>query len=421
MARSLKKGPFVDESLMKKIKKLNADNKKAEAEKKELKVPSKSYIVKRGEYLKLIADRYALSNQELADLTSGLTAASSLMVGQKINVPLNEVNASSNAPLNTKQEEKKLVSNVKLETKADSTVKTESYTVQRGDTLYSIASQSKMAMSELAELNSISANSGLRIGQSIKIPAGSTVPEQYTVQSGDTLTGIASRYNLGMDYVANVNGINRNTGLRVGQRLKLTGDVVEEKPEVKTETKLTTKNQTRGNAGEVQQTHVVKSGENLTAIAQKYHLQLNYLAELNGLSRTSTVRIGQKLKIAGDLPEVEKEVATAVVKSTAPVSTSRNTESYVVKSGESLNSIANRVGMSVTELAELNDLSARAGLRVGQKIALPKTISEYRIKRGDTLIGLASRYGMESNVLADMNNIQPSAQLRIGDVIKVPN
>ena len=77
--------------------------------------------------------------------------------------------------------------------------------------------------------------------------------------------------------------------------------------------------------------------------------------------------------------------------------------------------------MSVTELAELNDLSARAGLRVGQKIALPKTISEYRIKRGDTLIGLASRYGMESNVLADMNNMQPSAQLRIGDVIKVPN
>ena len=336
-------------------------------------------------------------------------------------MPLNEVNASSNAPSNMKQEEKKLVSNAKLETKADTAVKTESYTVQRGDTLYSIASQSKMAMSELAELNNISANSGLRIGQSIKIPAGSTVPEQYTVQSGDTLTGIASRYNLGMDYVANVNGINRNTGLRVGQRLKLTGDVVEEKPEVKTETKLTTKNQTRGNAGEVQQTHVVKSGENLTAIAQKYHLQLNYLAELNGLSRTSTVRIGQKLKIAGDLPEVEKEVATAVVKSTAPVSTSRNTESYVVKSGESLNSIANRVGMSVTELAELNDLSARAGLRVGQKIALPKTISEYRIKRGDTLIGLASRYGMESNVLADMNNMQPSAQLRIGDVIKVPN
>ncbi len=68
-----------------------------------------------------------------------------------------------------------------------------------------------------------------------------------------------------------------------------------------------------------------------------------------------------------------------------------------MKSGESLNSIANRVGVSVSDLAELNNLSPRAGLRVGQSIQVPKTISEYRIKRGDTLIGLASRYGMESS------------------------
>mgnify|MGYP000302341472 CR=1 FL=1 len=68
-----------------------------------------------------------------------------------------------------------------------------------------------------------------------------------------------------------------------------------------------------------------------------------------------------------------------------------------------------------------SSLSARAGLRVGQKIQIPKTITEYRIKRGDTLIGLASRYGMESGALAELNNLQPAASLRIGDVIKVPN
>src|SRR5690606_8630355 len=65
------------------------DAKKAEA----AKVQTKSYTVKRGEYLKLIADRYGLSNAELASFTSGLTAGSSLMVGQKINVPLQEVEA----------------------------------------------------------------------------------------------------------------------------------------------------------------------------------------------------------------------------------------------------------------------------------------------------------------------------------------
>ncbi len=55
------------------------------------KVATRSYTVKRGEYLKLIADRYALSNQELADLTPGLNEGSNLLVGQKINVPLNDV------------------------------------------------------------------------------------------------------------------------------------------------------------------------------------------------------------------------------------------------------------------------------------------------------------------------------------------
>ncbi|MEK5794747.1 LysM peptidoglycan-binding domain-containing protein, partial [Acinetobacter nosocomialis] len=54
-------------------------------------IATKSYTVKRGEYLKLIADRYALSNQELAELTPGLTAGSNLMVGQKINVPTQDI------------------------------------------------------------------------------------------------------------------------------------------------------------------------------------------------------------------------------------------------------------------------------------------------------------------------------------------
>ena len=49
------------------------------------------------------------------------------------------------------------------------------------------------------------------------------------------------------------------------------------------------------------------------------------------------------------------------------------------------------------------------------------TIKEHNRERGDTLIGLASKYGMEINALAEMNDLTPKTQLRIGDVIKVPN
>ena len=364
------------------------------------KVATQSYTVKRGEYLKLIADRYALSNQELADLTAGLNAGSNLLVGQKINVPLNDVKSLATSSAKASP------------VKAEPQFKVESYKVQRGDTLYSIASQSKMSLSELADLNNLSTNSGLQVGQSIKIPAGSTVPDTYTVQSGDSLTAIASKYNLGMDYIADLNNMSRTAGLRVGQKLKLTGEV----PAVETPKTVEKQTTASNNSTDI---HVVKSGETLNSIARKYHLQLNYLAELNNLSRTANVRVGQRLKIEGDVDPAPIKTETVVAK---PQATSgRATESYKVKSGESLNLIANRAGMSVSELAALNNLSARAGLQVGQTIQIPKLISQYTVKRGDTLIGLASRYGMDTSQLAELNDIKPNTQLRIGDVIKVPN
>ncbi|WP_180085197.1 MULTISPECIES: LysM peptidoglycan-binding domain-containing protein [unclassified Acinetobacter] len=372
------------------------DAKKAEA----AKAQTKSYTVKRGEYLKLIADRYGLSNAELASFTSGLTAGSSLMVGQKINVPLQEVEALTASTQKTEQ----TFENVKVDQTA-----TENYQVKRGETLYSIASQSKLSVSELAALNGFAANSGLRIGQTIKIPAGSQVPETYTVQSGDTLTGIAAKYNLSMDQVASLNAISRNAGLRVGQRLKLTGEAAEPVRESVAET--VSKHMKSDS-------HVVKSGETLSSIARQYHLQVKYLADLNGLNANGNVRIGQRLKIVGDVPTDKK--AEDVKVAATPVA-SRATESYTVKSGESLNAIASRLGITVTELAELNNLSPRAGLRVSQTIQIPKLVTDYKVKRGDTLIGLASRYGMNSNQLAEMNDLKPNTQLRIGDVIKVPN
>ena len=86
---------------------------------------------------------------------------------------------------------------------------------------------------------------------------------------------------------------------------------------------------------------MVKSGETLSSIARQYHLQLKYLADLNGLNTNSTVRIGQRLKIEGDFP-VDKKVEDVKV-ATKPVA-SKATESYTVKSGESLNAIASRLG-----------------------------------------------------------------------------
>jgi LysM repeat protein len=262
-----------------------------------------------------------------------------------------------------------------------------------------------MSLSDLADLNQMSSNSGVYVGQSIKVPAGSTVPETYVVQSGDSLSAIASKYNLSQDNLANLNGIGRNANVRVGQRLKLTGEVAE----VEKESTITAENDI----------HVVKSGETLGSIAKKYHLQLSYLAALNDLSTNAPLRIGQRLKVDGDLPS--KTMAKADSSSKKSSVSSKDTEKYTVKSGESLNLIASRVEISVSELASLNDLSPRTGLQVGQIILIPKTVKDYKVRSGDNLIRLAARYGVEASALAEMNDMKPSAQLKIGDVIKVPN
>ena len=374
---------------------------------------TKLYTVQRGEYLGVLADRYGLSNQDFADLTSGLTAQSSLMVGQKINVPANE-------PAQKVKEDKAPVKESLKETKFEPSYKLESYTVQRGESLYSIANQAKISVTELAELNSLS-NRNLQVGQTLKVPAGYTVPENYTVQAGDTLTGIASRYNLTVDYLANVNGISRSSGLRAGQRLALTGDV----PAKLEAAKATPANKAASNV-KTPDVYIVQAGDTLTSIAAKYYLQISYLMQLNNL-KSSNVRIGQQLKLDGEVEtkntaKVEtKSEKTAIPTVNKTAIKNANTETHTVKSGESLYAIANRLGMSVSELASLNNLTSNASLRVGQTINIPKKFSDYRVKSGDTLIGVAGRYGLEQSALAELNNLTPNAQLRIGQVIQVPN
>lgn len=388
----------------------NPQAKKVEAEKatstptaKVSNIKTQSYTVQRGEYLKLLADRYALSNQELADLTPGLTPSSQLMAGQKINVPVNQLNDSTKPAV---------VKDKVVTPSAKSNLKLESYTVKRGDSLYSIASQAKITVAELAELNNLSATSSLFAGQTLQVPAGYQVPESYTVQAGDTLSGIATRYQLSIDDLAKLNGLQRSSGLRAGQRLNLTGEVSKTAPVAAEKAKNNVK---------MPEVYVVQSGDNLTSIAAKYHLQVSYLMQLNDLN-SSQVRVGQRLKLDGEVneaPQSQAQKPTAV--SPKIVIKTSSTENYTVKAGESLHAIAQRLEMSASELAKINNLNSNASLRVGQNIQIPKKFTDYRVKSGDTLIGLAGRYGLAQTALAELNNLAPNTQLRIGQVIQVPN
>ena len=375
------------------------------------KIKTQPYVVKRGEYLKLIADRYALSNQELASLTEGLKADTFLIAGQRINVPIDQLSDSKeNAEKTTRNQIEKV--------KVQPAYKTENYRVQSGESLYSIAMKSNMTLNELVELNDLQTNKALFAGQTIKVPVSNKIPDTYTVQSGDSLHAIASKYNLGIVDVAELNGLKPSAGLLVGQKLKLTGT-----PEATTERSSKAEVKSNKSKEAVTEIYAVRSGETLASIARKFGMQLDELLELNDLNRQSTIRAGQRLKVTGEdtssSESSSKDKGTPVAKSSSI--SNRATESYAVKAGESLNVIASRMGITAKELADLNKLNVRAGLQRGQTLQVPKLVTEYKVRSGDSMIRLANRFGIETDQLADMNDLKPNATLQVGDILKVPN
>lgn len=96
--------------------------------------------------------------------------------------------------------------------------------------------------------------------------------------------------------------------------------------------------------------HVVKPGETLSGIANKYKLTVAQLSVLNGIANPHTIRPGQKLFLAQEPPK--------------PLS-------HTVQSGESLSVIAANYGVTVAAIIQLNDISDINRLKIGQVINLP--------------------------------------------------
>ena len=72
------------------------------------------------------------------------------------------------------------------------------YVVKSGDTLYKIAQDYNITVDELKNLNNLSSNT-LSVGQLLKIPSPISEPETYTVKKGDSLYSIAQEFNTTVD------------------------------------------------------------------------------------------------------------------------------------------------------------------------------------------------------------------------------
>jgi LysM repeat protein len=97
---------------------------------------------------------------------------------------------------------------------------------------------------------------------------------------------------------------------------------------------------------------------------------------------------------------------------------------YKVQRGDSLSLIAQRSGISTSELKSLNGLRSNV-IRVGQELTLPSLVAfstpaiEHTTKRGETLSGIAQRYGVSLSSIRSENNLHRDS-IQVGQVLKIP-
>ncbi len=146
--------------------------------------------------------------------------------------------------------------------------------------------------------------------------------------------------------------------------------------------------------------YIVKKGDTLYSIANKYNVTVNDIKKLNNLI-SDDLYIGQRIKI--------------------PVNNYDNSNDtyYIVKKGDNLYSIANKYNMTVNELKSINNL-VTDNLYVGQKLYLTNnTDNIYVVKVGDTLYSIAKRYNVSVNDLANINNISNNIVV-VGQELVIP-
>ena len=259
---------------------------------------------------------------------------------------------------------------------------TNTYIVQKGDSLYSIANKLGTTVSELKKENNLTSNT-LQIGQILRIPTKEIYEGEenvYIVQKGDTLYSVAMANNTTVDELKKANNLTSNI-LSTGQLLKIPSALLPES------------------------TYTVKKGDSLYSIANKYNTTVEELKRINNLT-SNTLSIGQVLKLPSDkASNIEQE---------------KNTITYTVQKGDSLYSIARKYSTTIDKIKDLNNLTTNL-LSIGQVLLIPTNTNletTYTVQKGDSLYSIAKKYNTTVDKLKQLNNLT-SNLLSIGQILIV--
>ena len=239
-----------------------------------------THIVQAGETLSSLAVLYQVSVGALVQANS-LTDEDALALGQALFIPGVETPPAAPAE----------AARVGL-----------THVVQAGETLSSLAVLYQVSVGALVQANSLTDEDALALGQELFIPGVETPPAApadepptdvgvtHIVRAGETLSSIALDYGVSVADLVQANDLRDEDALALGQELFVPG--VETPPAAP----AATTDEPPTDAGV---THIVRAGETLSSIALDYEVSVADLVQANDLRDEDALALGQELFVPG--------------------------------------------------------------------------------------------------------------------------